>query len=559
MDYKKIVDNYIKGVKSGEIVVCNYVKLAIERHEKDLKRKDLEFNEDAANRFLKFSSLCKYTKGELAKQGKNIEFTPQQVFRYWCLFGWYKDGVRRYRKVYFEVARKNGKSEEAAVVCAYMLVYDKEFGAEIYTAATKHEQAKIVFDAAKEMLRKMAFDSPKIKELLSIGKTNVSISNTNSKLEPLSNKSEKQDGLNPHFACIDEYHAHNSSDLLEVIQTGMGSRSQPMLFIITTAGFEKQYPCYAEERKLAIDVLTGIKEDDRLFTVIFTLDEDDDWKDSKNWIKSNPNIGITPTWEFMETQFTQAMNQGVSKEVQFKTKNLNIWTDSSMAWINDEKWKACGDELPNLKGRTCYGGLDLAATKDLNAFVLIFPPEKEGEKVWVKAWFWLPQETIQNRKEIANYPQWERDGFIKSAGIAVTNQRQITTDIIDEISKDYDIKAFAFDRYLAFNGVIQDLTDSGLDGFEFGQGYKSMSDPTKELERLVLSGKIGHGNNPILRWNCSNIEISMNEAGDIKMDKKKSREKIDGMVALVMALGCWKALNGDDTGSVYDERGIIVL
>lgn len=557
--YKKIVEKYIKEAKSDKIVVCEFVKLAIKRHEDKLKRKDIWFNEDAANKFLKFVSLCKYTKGELAKEGRNIEFTPQQVFRYWCLFGWYKGDYRLYRKVYFEVARKNGKSEEAAVVCAYMLLYDKEFGADVFTVATGMNQARIVFDAAKEMIRKLSQDSAKVKELVKIGQYNVAVLKTNSKLEPLAANSDKQDGSSPHFATIDEYHAHPNSDLLEVIQTGMGTRKQPMLFIITTAGFEKQFPCYSEERKLAIDVLKGIKEDDRLFTVIFTLDEEDDWKDSKNWIKANPNIGITPTWEFMETQFNQAMNQGVSKEVQFKTKNLNVWTDSSMAWISDDKWKKCGDKLPNLKGRTCYGGLDLASTKDLNAFVLVFPPEKEGEKVWIKAWFWLPSETIQNKKEIANYPQWERDGLIKSAGVAVTNQRQITTDIVEQISKDYDIKAFAFDRYLAFNGVIQDLTDSGLEGFEFGQGYKSMSDPTKELERLVLSGKVGHGNNPILRWNCSNIEISMNEAGDIKMDKKKSREKIDGMVALVMALGCWKALNGDDTGSVYDNRGIIIL
>lgn len=554
--YKQIVNKYIEDVKSEKLVVCEWVKLAIDRHLKDLERDDIYFDEEAADRFLKFTALCKYTKGDLASQGKTIEYTPQQVFRYWVLMGWMTlEGSRRFRKVYFEVARKNGKSEEAAVLCAYMLLKDGEFGAEVFTAATKHEQAKIVFLAARQMILKLSQDYKSVKGLVNIGVGNVSVLQRNSKLEPLSSRSEKQDGLNPHLGVIDEYHAHPNSDLLEVIQTGMGSRSQPMLFIITTAGFEKQFPCHSEERKVATEILQGIKKDDGLFTVIYTLDEGDDWKDESTWVKANPNIGITPTWEYMRSQLTQAINQGVSKEVQFKTKNLNIWTNSSMSWISDEKFKICGTVLPDLKGRKCYGGLDLASTRDLNAFVLIFPPESKDEPVWVIPYFWLPKATIQNKKEIANYPQWEREGLIRVAGDEVTNQRQITVDIINEIAKDYQIESFAFDRYLAFNGVIQDLKDGGLEAFEFGQGYKSMSDPTKELERLMLSGEIGHGNHPVLRWNCSNIEISMNEAGDIKLDKKKSKEKIDGMVALVMALGCWKAFDeGED--SVYEERGL---
>ena len=558
INYKKIVDKYISDIQSGNVVSCKWVKLSIERHLKDLEREDIYFDEDSAIRFLKFSAFCRYTKGDLAKKKKRIEFTPQQVFRYWCLFGWKNlDDNRRYRKVYFEVARKNGKSEEAAVVCAYMLLKDSEHGAEIYTAATKHDQAKIVFDAAKEMIRKMREDSAKVRELTVMGVLNVSVLTTNSKLEPISSRSEKQDGLNPHLGIIDEYHAHNSSDLLEVIQTGMGSRSQPLLFIITTAGFEKQYPCYSEERATALNVLEGLKIDDSLFTVIYTLDDGDDWRDENVWIKSNPNIGITPTWDFMRQQCQQAINQGVTKEVQFKTKNLNIWTNSSMAWISNEHFSKCKSILPELKGRECYGGLDLASTKDLNAFILLFPPTEKETKFIVKCWYWLPKATIENKKEIANYIQWERDGLIKAAGIEVTDQRQITFDIINEIAKEYNIKSFAFDRHLAYNGLIQDLKDSGLEGFEFGQGFLSMSEPTKELERLFLSGGIAHDGNKVLEWNCSNIEISVNPAGDIKMDKSKSKEKIDGMVALAMALGCYTALNAEPKViSVYEERGL---
>jgi len=556
--YKKIVEKYIKDALSGELVVCKWVKLAIDRHLNDLKREDIYFDEAAAIKFLKFSSYCKYTKGELASQGKRIEFTPQQVFRYWCLMGWMNlNGKRRFRKVYFEVARKNGKSEEAAILCAYLLLVDKEFGAEIYTAATSYKQARLVFDAARVMLKTLGADSDKIKALTTIGKFNVSVIDTNSKLEPISANDDKQDGLNPHAAIVDEYHAHQTSDLLEVIQTGMGSRSQPLLFIITTAGVEKQYPCYSEERKIATEVLLGVKIDDSLFCCIYTLDEEDDWKDETTWIKANPNIGITPTWEYMRQQCTQAINQGIHKEVQFKTKNLNIWTNSSMSWISDEKWMLCDQELPSLEGRIAWAGLDLAATSDMNAYVLIFPPSFEGEPTWIKPYFWIPKATIERKSEIGNFMQWEREGFIRSCGDEVINQKEILRDIL-KINKQYQVKATAFDRFLAYNGIIQGLQEEGIESFEFGQGFLSMSNPTKELSIMTLGGKIAHGGNPVLRWHMGNIEIKMDEADNIKIDKRKSREKVDGAVALVMALGVWKAFD-EGSDSVYEDRGLIVL
>ena len=556
--YKAIVNKYIKDVATGKVVVCEWVKLAIKRHEEDLLRNDLYFDEDAANHFLKFSAKCKYTKGDLASQGKRIELTPQQVFRYWVMMGWkVPSGKRRFRKIYFEVARKNGKSEEAAILCAYMLIMDKEFGAEIYTAATSYKQARLVFDAAKEMLKKLSSDSDKVKALTTIGKYNCAIIDTNSKLEPISSNDDKQDGLNPHFACVDEYHAHPDSNLLEVIQTGMGSRSQPILFIITTAGFEKQFPCYSQERKIATEVLLGVKKDDSLFTVIYTLDENDDWKDESTWIKANPNIGITPTWEYMRQQCQQAINQGVHKEVQFKTKNLNIWTNSSMSWISDEKWMVCDTELPDLTGRECYAGLDLASSNDMNALVLIFPPSYEGEQIWIKPYFWIPQSTIDRKSEIGNFKQWQRDGFINSSGVDVVNQKEILRDIF-QVCTQYQVKAIAFDRFMAYNGIIQGLQEEEVECFEFGQGFISMSQPTKELEVLTLEGKLGHGANPVLRWHMGNIEIRVDPADNIKIDKGKSREKVDGAVSLVMALGCWKAFY-DEGDSIYEERGIIVL
>ena len=556
-NYKKIVDKYINDIKSEKILSCVQVKQMIDRHLNDLKRDDIYFDEDSANRFLKFSALCKYTKGELAKKGATIEFTPQQVFRYWVLFGWKNlDGSRRFKKVYFELARKNGKSEEAAVVACYGLVADKEFGAEIYTAGTKREQAKIVFDAAREMLRKLKQDSQKINSIVNVSKYNCNVLETNSKLEPLASDSEKQDGLNPHFAIVDEYHAHKSSDLLEVIETGQGSRQQPLLLIITTAGFNRISPCY-QLRKVAIDILSGKKTDDSFMACIFTLDEDDDWEDPKNWVKCNPNLGITPRLDYLEQQYIKTKNEGISKEVQFKTKNLNIWTDSSMAWIKSKDWEACRiDEFPDLKGKECFAGIDLASVSDNNSFVLIFPIEGQ---LFVKSWFWIPSEVAKKKNELADYLNWVDAGHVRTAGSEVIDQAMILRDIL-EIVKDYNLKHFAFDRFIAYNGLIQGLIDEGLSGFEHGQGFLSMSAPSKELEKLIKQKEIFHDGNPVLSWQLGNVELEIDSADNIKPSKKRSSEKIDGVVAMVMAINCYMNLGREDDGSSpYDERGIIFI
>ena len=555
--YKKIVEKYIKDIQSEKILSCVYVKQMIERHLNDLKRDDIYFDEDAANHFLKFSALCKYTKGELAKNGKHIELTPQQVLRYWILFGWKNlDGTRRFRKVYFELARKNGKSEEASIVACYGLIADKEFGAEIYTAGTKREQAKIVFDGSREMLRKLKGDSKKIDSLVSISKYNCNVINTNSKLEPLASDSEKQDGLNPHFAIIDEYHAHRNSDLLEVIETGQGSRSQPLLFIITTAGFNRVSACY-QLRKVATEILSGKKEDDSFLACIFTLDEGDDYNEPKNWVKANPNLGITPRLEYLEQQHLKVKNEGKSKEVQFLTKNLNIWTDSSMAWIKASDWELCGtDNFPDLKGKECFGGLDLASVSDNNSFVLVFPIEG---KLYVRAWFWIPEETAKRKNEIADYLRWVDEGFVRTTPGQVIDQKIITRDIL-EICKEYNLKSFAFDPFIAYNGVVQDLTDEGLKGFEHRQGFLSMSTPSKDFEKRVKQMEIIHNNNPCLAWQIGNVELEIDASDNIKPSKKKSAEKIDGVVAMVMAINTYLNLGReDDSSSPYNERGIIFI
>jgi phage terminase large subunit-like protein len=555
LNFKQIVKKYIDDVINNKIILGNSIRLTVERHLNDLKRKDIYFDEDAAIKFLKFAHLCRYSKGELAKQNKKIEFTPQQVFRYWCLFGWKNlDGHRRFRKVYFELARKNGKSEEAAIVCAYGLIADGEYGAEIYSVATKRDQAKIVFEAAREILRKLKRDSAKIDGLVNINRFNCSVINTNSKFEPLASDSDKQDGLSPHIAAVDEYHAHRDSSLLEVIETGMGSRTQPILLIITTAGFNKLSACY-QLRSTALDILSGKKIDDSFFVAIFTLDEGDDWNDEKNWIKANPNIGITPRIDFLQNQYVKTKTEGIHKEVQFKTKNLNIWTDSSMAWIKDRDWVLCKGEYPDLTGKECYAGIDLAAVNDMNAFVLVFPIDG---KIYVKQWFWIPEETAKRKNEIADYLRWVDDGFVTTAGDQVINQDIILRDILNFVSQ-YKLVSFAFDRFMAYNTIVRGLVDAGFSGFEHGQGYVSMSEPTKELEKMVLTKDLVHDNNPVMRWQLGNVEITIDAADNIKPDKGKSTQKIDGIVALIMAINCYMKLKGENNSSPYEERGIIYI
>ncbi len=532
------IQDYIDDVLENPDTHCKWEQLAVKRHLEDLKNgeaRGLYFDEDSANKIIEFFRILKFTKGKYAQ--KSFELEPFQKFRYWVIFGWKReDGSRRFRKVYIEGARKFGKTEEAAGLGLYMLLSDGEQGAEIYSGATKRDQAKIVFDAAKVMSKRLQQDSASASKRIGGSLNTIADLDTGSKFEPLASDSEKQDGLNPHLGIIDEYHAHKTSDLLEVIETGMGAREQPLLFIITTAGFNKNGPCFGL-RKVITELLEGKKTDDSTFGIIYTLDEQDDWEDEKVWIKANPNIGRTPTWDYMRDQFTKAKNEGATKEVQFKTKNLNIWTDSSMAWISDEDWMKCDKgKLPDLKGKECFGGLDLASVSDFNSLSLNFPPQDGLPERCTLHFFWIPEGTATKKQEKASYYQWIQDGFITQTEGDVIDNKVISRDI-QEILARYQVKAIGFDRFMAYHGVIQELSDV-YDGFiEFGQGFVSMSEPTKKLEKLVRGQELNHGGNPVMRWMMGNIEIRIDPADNIKIDKGKSQEKVDGPVSLVMALG----------------------
>jgi phage terminase large subunit-like protein len=359
--------------------------------------------------------------------------------------------------------------------------------------------------------------------------------------------------LNTHFGIIDEYHAWKSNDLFDNIESSMASRSEPMMDIITTAGFNKTTPCYTF-RDVCIKVLQGIIQQDDLFPMIFSMDDEDDWEDETMWYKSNPNLGISVKTDFLRSKFIDAKNNP-SKINEFKTKQLNMWVDSAKVWIPDDDWQKCSGPVLDLKGMTCHGGLDLSSTRDLTAFALDFQlPDGSDAYLW---FFWMPEDNVSDRvkNDRVPYDLWINQGYIITTPGNITDYDFIMADII-HMKSVYDIKSIAFDRWNSSQLIIN-LTDEGVNMQPFGQGYGSMSAPTKEFERTVYSGKMNHMGNPVLRWMVSNVEIQKDPAGNIKIDKSKAREKVDGPVAAVMAKG--QQMTPDDSvdiNRIYESGGI---
>lgn len=519
------VKRYIDDVQSGAVPVCEHVRNAVARYVAD-RAAGWGFSETYAEHAIEFIEQLEHSTGEYA--GRAFELEPWQAFIVWNLFGFLnEDGSRRFTRAYVEVPRKNGKSTFSSALMLYGLIADDEPAAQVYSAATKLDQAMMVFGESVRVCQNL----PWLNEALTVNNSvnNRRILYGQSIYKPLEWNPGKQDGLNAHFCCIDEYHAHPNDELYNVIRNSMGARRQPLLFTITTAGFNREAPCY-KHRQYCAGVLSGAIKDDALFSVIYTLDEGDDWTDPAVWAKANPNWGISVNPRQLEQGLTEA-KEFVHKEVEFKTKLLNVWTDTAMTWISDSDWKAC-DGMDELEGELCYGGLDLASTGDFCAFSLYFPAYNA-----IRSWYWLPVETAYKRKDAAgaSIRQWAADGFVELTDGNVTDYSFIKARVI-ALAQQYDIKDIAFDRFNSSQLVIE-LQNEGLQMFPFGQGFVSMSAPTKELERLVKDKKLRHAGNPVTRWMMSNIMLRTDPAGNIKIDKAKSGDKVDGPVSIVMALG----------------------
>lgn len=557
--------SYISDIQKGKICHCKWTKLAVERHLNDLKTaksRGFYFDEAAGERAAMFFSLLKHYKGSFS--GQNFTLLPWQAFFISTLFGWKKaDGSRRFRYSYLKVSRKNGKTTLAAGICLYGLIADGENAAEIYTAATTKFQASIAFKDAMEIVK----IEPHLSGMAETYQSSLYIPSTSSTMRPVSSEDKVLDGLNPHIALIDEYHAHRDDGIFNIMKSGMGARKQPLHLTITTAGFNRTSPCYQYE-KTCKEILQGIKQDDSQFALIYELDEGDDYLDEKNWIKANPSLGATPSVEFLRQEVIQAKNNP-SQLVNLLTKNFNLWTDASETWIEDQKWMQC--HLPewvpieHLQRLPCIGAIDLASTKDLTAFTKIWI-DSEEQKYYTQTRYFLPSDSMQARvkRDGVRYDVWSEAGWIELTDGNVTDYRFIKQAILEDC-ENYRIDSIGYDRWNSSQLVIELVEELGQDTMiPYGQGYVSMSPPSKELEMLINKKEILHDGNPVCRWCLSNVELSRDAAGNIKPDKAKSSEKIDGTVSKIIALGVIMSKKMDlaaEGASQYDttDQGLFTL
>lgn len=548
---------YADDILSGKIVACEWVKKAVQRHLHDLEHgheRGLYFDEAAAWHVILFCQLCYHYKGSFA--GQPFEPEPWQQFFLWVLFGWKKqDGTRRFRIFHLEIARKNGKTFLGAVIGLYMTYADGEPAAEVYSVATKKDQARICHKDAINIIKK----SPALKDLFSILRDNISVEETVSKFEPLGRDSDSLDGLNVSAAIMDELHAWKKRDLWDVIDTATDARDQALIGALTTAGYNRQTICWTHNVYLK-KILSELIEDDEFFGMIFTLDDEKEQDDEKTWIKSNPNLGVSIKIDKLRNMIKRA--QAIPSQLNAVLRlRLNLWTQAESRWIHPDDWAVCNIKkktAEELKGRSCFGGLDLSSTTDISALVLVFPPVDSSGIYDILAYFWVPEENIEtrSRRDRVPYHAWEKEGFIMATPGNVIDYSFIF-DRVDKAAQMFNFEEMAFDRW-GSTKIIQGIEEI-IPVVQFGQGFASMSPPMKELEKLVIGKKLNHGGNPVLSWMADNVVTKEDPAGNIKPDKGKSIEKIDGIVALIMGLD--RALHDDapKKGSVYDRRGLLCV
>ena len=446
-------------------------------------------------------------------------------------------------------------SELGAALALNMLVNDDEQKAEVYSCASDRQQAGIVFDVAADMVRQ----SPALRRRIKIipSTKRMVYQPTGSIYQVLSSEVATKHGLNVSACIFDELHTQPTRALYDVMTQGSGdARKQPLWIFLTTAGTDRNSICWEVHQK-ALDIIQGRKHDPRFYPVVFGLPDDADWTDEQNWYKANPSLDHTITIDKVRDAFHKAQETPADENM-FRQLRLNQWVKQSIRWMPMDKWDACGGTVNpyELEGRICYAGMDLASTSDLTAVVLVFPPLDEEEPYMVLPFFWLPEETLslRVRRDHVMYDQWERQGFLKTTEGNVVHYGFIQK-FINDLSERYNIREIAYDRWNA-TMMVQQLEDDGFTMVPFGQGFKDMSPPTKELMRIVLEKKLNHGGHPVLRWNMDNTFVRTDPAGNLKIDKQKSTEKVDGAVALVMALD--RAMkNQGGSGSVYDDRGLL--
>jgi phage terminase large subunit-like protein len=542
------VDRYAADVLEGRTVANRLVRLACERHKRDRAEgasRGLLWDPDAAQRVFRFfEAMLRLAEGPFA--GKPFRLEPWQKFILGSLFGWKgPDGFRRFRTAYCEIGKGAGKSPLAAGIGLYGLVADNEAGAEVYSAATTRDQAKIVWrDAAM-----MVAASPRLQERITETVNNLAY--RHSFFRPVSADASKLDGLRPHVVIADEVHEHPNDLVINKMRAGFKGRRQPLLIEITNSGFDRNSICY-QHHEYSIKILEGTIDNDTWFAFVCGLDDGDDWRDERVWVKANPNLGVSVTLKYLREQVAEAIEMPPKQNI-VRRLNFCEWTEQSVRAIDMDQWNRGGPKpsapasvvtsaidqvAAELRGRPCFGGMDLAKVSDLSALVLLFPPVDEGEPWKVLCRFWCPEEDIaqRSRRDRVPYQVWRDQGFLIATPGNVTDFAFIAHEIIKAAAL-FDIRQIGFDRVFA-GEIVQTLQDEGLEMLEVGQGFFSMAAPTSELLRLVKSGQLWHGGNPVLRWCASNLAVRMDPAGNLKPDKEKSSDKIDGIAALCDALAC---------------------
>ena len=534
------------AVLAGSVVAGHLVRQACERHMRDLESGEgIYFDADEAQKAIRFFGFLNHSKGEWA--GTPLHLEPWEEFIVGSLFGWVReDGSRRFRVAYVEVPRKNGKSLLAAGVALLLAFFDDEGGAEVYAAATKRDQAKIVWLDA----RAMVLASPHLRKRITVPKTekavgSMFVESTRSKFEPLGADADSTDGLNVHGVIVDELHAHKTRSMWDVLQTATGARRQPLTFAITTAGYDRHSVCW-EQHHYGEQLLARIFEDDTFFAYIATLDPGDDWADPGVWAKANPNFGVSVKPDDLARKAEKA-KQVPAEQNAFLRLHLNVWTEQATRWLDMDVWDenafATDDEgepivvdREALKGRPCYAGADLSTTTDLTAVELYFPDEGGEGGEWLHFYF-VPEDNLRRRAERDRVPYdvWREQGHIIATPGNVVDYEYIRELLNSLVEEGFDIREFAYDPWNA-TGLVTGLMADGFTCIPVRQGFASLSAPTKEFEKLLLARSMRHGGHPVTRWAASNVVVEQDPAGNMKPSKKLATERIDPIVAMIMAV-----------------------
>jgi phage terminase large subunit-like protein len=549
-DYIRIANQYINDVLSGEIPACQYVRQAAERQRRDLARKAWPYTFDTtrAAHVCKFVELLPHIKGEWA--GRAIILEPWQIFILTTTFGWIDGtGRRRFKTCYTEVPRKNAKSTISSGVALYCLTADGEGGAEVYSAATTRDQARIVWEDARRMVERCAG----LREKYNVQPMAHSIiaPGLGGTFKALSrDQGGNLDGLNVHCAIVDELHAHKTREVWDVLETATGARRQPLIWGITTAGFNRVGICY-EQRTYTVKLLNGTFTDEEYFGIIYTIDDADEWSAPESWQKANPNWGKSVNPDDIARKARKALEMTAAQN-NFLTKHLNVWVNADTAWMDLRAWQACADpELleSDFEGEPCWAALDLASKTDIAAYIKLF--ERDG-KIYLFGRYYLPESAATDGRS-SHYAGWAKDGYFTLTDGNITDFEIIENDVRQDARR-YEMQAIGFDPWQA-QYMANNLQRDGLKMYEYRQTVQNMSEPMKTLEAWVKSNRLRHNNDPVLNWMVSNVVAHTDAKENIYPRREMKENKIDGVVAALMAIGEYLTTQADG-GSVYEEQGI---